>query len=271
VRKSIVALAAAGAGLAILSAAPAWLVHRRILMGEGSRLVVSEWNAWQQDSLPVVTAGVLLALLVAFLGVARATRWPRIPGWPLALGAAASLGLLLSGAWPLEQRIGGSSISLSAGLALFSGIVLAALMAGVTARADRSRLVRVGMVAILVVGLAGGIGGRALGLTLRKAAVDGRGGVYARAATDGQPAATLTMRDGVYSVDDRWSGTFVRSGITIVFLGDPACPDTRGSYHALPADGDRSGARIRLDAILDLCAGGERAADLEAGVWIRQD
>jgi hypothetical protein len=271
VRRSIVILAAAGAGLAILSAIPAWLVHRRVLMGEGSRLVVSEWNAWQQDAVPVVTAGVVLALAVAILGVARATRWPRIPGWPLAVGAAASLGLLLSGAWPLEQRIGGSSIGLSAGLALVAGIFLAALVAGILALTNRSRLVVLGMVAVLVVGLAGGIGGRTLGLTLRKAAVDGRGGVYTRAAADGQPAATLTMRDGVYSVDDRWSGTFVRSGITIVFLDDPACPDTRGSYHALPADGDRSGDRIRLDAILDLCADGERAADLEAGVWIRQE
>jgi hypothetical protein len=152
-----------------------------------------------------------------------------------------------------------------------AGIFLAALVAGILALTNRSRLVVLGMVAVLVVGLAGGIGGRTLGLTLRKAAVDGRGGVYTRAAADGQPAATLTMRDGVYSVDDRWSGTFVRSGITIVFLDDPACPDTRGSYHALPADGDRSGDRIRLDAILDLCADGERAADLEAGVWIRQE
>jgi hypothetical protein len=272
VRKSVVVLAAAGAGLAILSAVPAWLVHRRVLMGEGSRLVVSEWNAWQQDSLPVVTAGVLLALLVAILGVARSLRWPRIPGWLLVLAAAGSLGLLLGAAWPLEQRIGGSSIGLSAGLALVAGIVLVTVVVvGAIASAHRSRPVLLGMVAVLVLGLAGGIGGRALGLTLRKAAVDGRGGVYARAAADGGPATTLTMRDGAYAVDNRWSGTFVRSGITIVLLDDPACPDTRGSYHALPADGDRSGDRIRLDAILDLCAGGERAADLEAGVWVRQE
>jgi hypothetical protein len=265
-------LVAAGAGLAILSAVPAWLVHRRILMGEGSRLVVSEWNAWQHDSVPVVTAGVLVACAVSLLALARAVRWPRIPAWLLAVGAAAALGLLLGAAWPLEQRIGASSISLSAGVALAVGIVIAALLAAVAmALADRSRLLALGMVLVLALGLTGGIGGRVLGLTLRKAAVDGRGGVYARAATDGQPAETLTMRDGAYSAGDRWSGTFVRSGITIVFLDDPACPDTRGSYHALPADEERGGDRIRLDAILDLCAGGERARDLETGIWVRQE
>ncbi len=270
-RKSLF-LVAAGAGLAILSAVPAWLVHRRILMGEGSRLVVSEWNAWQQDSVPVVTAGVVVALLVALLALARVTRWPGIPGWLLAVGATVALGVLLGAAWPLEQRIGASSIALSAGLALVAGIVLAALLvAAALALTDRSRPLLFGLVLVLALGLTGGIGGRVLGLTLRKAAVDGRGGVYTRVAADGQPTETLTMRDGTYSVGDRWSGTFTRSGITIVFLDDPACPDTRGSYHALPADDERAGDRIRLDAILDLCAGGERAGDLETGIWVRQE
>lgn len=260
----------AGFAITALSAVPAWLVHTRVVMGEGSRLVVTQWSAWQRDAVPIVTGAVVIGLAVALLALSRG-RLPSMPGWVLVSAAAMPLGLLLAAAWPLSAKMSASHVSLSPGLALLAGIGLAAAMIGAAvALAGPTRAVLVAAAMTLVVGATAGVGVRAYALEQRRAAADDVDAVYARDAGGGF-SHSLVMRDGRYAADERWSGSYLRSGLTIVFLEDPACPDTRGTYHALPADAERQGDRIRLDVVLDVCAGGERARDLEAGVWVRQE
>jgi hypothetical protein len=109
--------------------------------------------------------------------------------------------------------------------------------------------------------------GRTAALELREG--DGRHwqpGAYSRAATDGEPAETLVLTDTTYAIGDRWSGTLEWSGWTMSFDDDPACPDSRGSYHGHAASEDG----LRFVAIIDTCLDGERNHDLQTGIWIRQ-
>jgi hypothetical protein len=46
---------------------------------------------------------------------------------------------------------------------------------------------------------------------------------------------------------------------------DPACPDARGTYHA-HGEGE---ADLSFVMVVDPCRDGERAADLETGIWER--
>ena len=51
----------------------------------------------------------------------------------------------------------------------------------------------------------------------------------ARPAAGGRPTERLTVRNGTFSVDDRWSGGLEASGLVVVLTGAPACPSAQGS------------------------------------------
>jgi hypothetical protein len=120
------------------------------------------------------------------------------------------------------------------------------------------------VVATVAFGIAAG--GRWYGLQLAEG--DGRhwsDGSYTRAATDDQPTETLTFDGDTITIGDRWSGTLDWSGWVVNIEDDPACPDARGSYHAHGVGEDD----LRFVRLIDTCRDGERAADLETGIWER--
>ena len=90
-------------------------------------------------------------------------------------------------------------------------------------------------------------------------------GTYTRTAGDGP--SSLTIEGGRFEIADRWAGTWESSGWTVVLADDPACPDARGTYHA-HGEGE-GGEDLRFVRVVDICADGARAADLEAGIWER--
>jgi hypothetical protein len=191
-----------------------------------------------------------------------------LPAWPLVPTSAIVVGLVIAAAWPVSQDMHTSSVDLSIGPVLPVGLVLAiAMLVGSVAVVRPSRLVLVAVAGIGVVALAVGAGGRWLGLQL----VEGTGrhwseGDYVRAATDGEPEEVLTIGEGTFAVSDRWTGTWEWSGWTVVVDDDPACPDSRGAYHAHGV-GEED---LRFVKVVDTCQDGARAADLETGIWERR-
>lgn len=266
-RRWLLLIAAAGIAIFALSFVDGWLVHERELRGEGYRFVETSLNAWRGRAMPVLTVGVVAALLVGALAAVAAWRPGSVPAAVLLIGAVVTLGLLLSGAWPIAQDGHASSVRVSAGPLLGAGAVLALLMvAGGIAlrRPARSLVVATAAAGLLLVGA--GAGGRWLGLQW----AEGTGqhwseGSYTRPATGDAPALTLTIGDGRFTIGDRWSGTWEASGWTVVLDDDPACPDSRGTYHA-HAEGDDD---LRFVKVVDTCRDGERAAELETGIWER--
>jgi hypothetical protein len=114
------------------------------------------------------------------------------------------------------------------------------------------------------------LGGGALGQSFALAAGEGTGrhwseGSYTRTATGGEPTETLTIAGETVSISDRWGGSFEWSGWTVVIDNDPACPDSRGTYHAHGV-GEED---LRFVKVVDTCQDGARAADLETGTWER--
>lgn len=258
-----------GAGIAIfaLSFVNAWIVHDREVRGEGYRFVQHFVSAWRGVGMPVLTLGVLTALAVAAAAALSVLGRLRVAPALLLVGAALSLGLIASAAWPVSQDGHASSVSLSIGLLLPIGIALGLVMVAAAVRVAGPSRVLLGIALVAgVVGLAGGAGGRWLGLQ----AAEGTGrhwseGSYTRAAIAGEPTETLTISGERVSIGDRWSGSWEWSGWTVVIDTDPACPDARGTYHAHGvADED-----LRFVMVVDPCEDGARAADLETGIWER--
>ena len=266
-RRWLIVMAAAGVAIVVLSFVNAWIVHDREVRGEGYRFVHHAVGAWRGVGMPVLTLGVLLALAVAVGALAALAGRPRIRPWLLLLGSIMALGLIGSGVWPVTQSGHASSVSLSAGILLPVGIGLAALMvvAGVAlARPSTALLVAAGLAGLVALG--GGAAGRWVGLQV----AEGTGrhwseGSYTRQATAGQPTETLTIRGETVTVGDRWGGSWEWSGWTVVIDDDPACPDSRGTYHAHGVDDED----LRFVKVVDTCQDGARAADLEAGIWER--
>jgi hypothetical protein len=255
------------AGLAILglSFVPAWLVHDRIVLGEGFRRVHVELSAWTSQSWPVLSAAVLLATLGSALAVARLVRMPHPgSGWVL-VAACAGLGLAAAGAVPVSQSGHASSVMLTADWGLLVAIALAgAGVVGAAVAAAPTRLVAAACAALVVIIVVGGWGGRVVELNL----TEGTGrhyseGSYTRPATGDQPAETLTFGATTITVGVRWSGQYEGSGRVVSISDDPACPDVRGSYHVDAA----AGGGITWEMIVDTCANGARARDLTTGVW----
>jgi hypothetical protein len=265
-RRWLLVIAACGAAIFALSFVSGWIVHDRELRGEGFRHVVTTASAWRSVGLPVLAIGSVGALITAAWAVLL-VRDPARAGWPLGAAAAAVLGVLLATAVPIGQDAHASSVDLSAGLLLLIGVLLAAVMlAGslVVARPGRAAIGVAGVVGVLV--LAAATGGR--WLALQEGEGSGRHwseGTYTRAATGGEQTETLTIGDGVFTIADRWGGTWEWSGWTVVLDDDPACPDSRGTYHAHGVDDDD----LRFVKVVDTCADGARAADLETGTWER--
>ena len=262
----LLAITVAGIAIFALSFVNAWIVHDRELRGEGYRFVQYFLSAWRGVGMPVLTVAALVALATAGWAVAILRR-SALPAWPLMAGSVLVLGIMVAVAWPLSQDGHASSVDLSPGLLLPVGMVLGAVMfGGSMAVARPSRRDRLVLALVAVAVIVAGAGARHLGLQL----AEGTGrhwseGSYTRPATGDRPAATLTIGDGTFRVDDRWAGTWEWSGWTVIVDDDPACPGSRGTYHA-HGEADEG---LRFVKVVDTCADGERAADFETGIWAR--
>jgi hypothetical protein len=262
----LIAIAVAGVVIFGLSFVNAWIVHDRELRGEGYRYVQYFLSAWRGVGVPVLSAAAVAALATAAWAVAVLRR-PSLPAWPLMAGSVLVLGLMVAVAWPLSQDGHASSVDLSPGLLLPAGMLLGAVMfGGSMAVAGPSRRDRLVLALAAVAVIVAGAGTRHLGLQL----AEGTGrhwseGSYTRPAMGDRAEANLTIGDGRFEVHDRWSGTWEWSGWTVIVDDDPACPGSRGTYHA---HGEEDEA-IRFVKVVDPCAEGERAADFETGIWER--
>jgi hypothetical protein len=249
-----------------LSFVGGWMVQERELRGEGYRHVVTTVSAWRGVGMPVLAIGSVVALgTAAWAGLL--TRNTTRPALPLVGGSVAVLAILLATAVPIGQDAHASSVDVGPGLLLAIGVLLAVAMLAaslIVARPGRTALGVAGLAGVLV--LAGAAGGRWIGLQVG----EGTGrhwseGRYTRVSAGGQPTETLSIGDGTFTIAERWGGTWEWSGWTVVLDGDPACPDSRGTYHAHGvADDD-----LRFVKVVDTCADGARAADLETGTWER--
>jgi hypothetical protein len=263
----LVLVAVAGLAIFALSFVNAWIVHDRELRGEGYRHAQHYLSAWRGVGIPVLTVAAVLALGTAAWAVVVLRR-AAMPAWPLVTGSALVVGLVLSAAWPVSQDSLASSVDLSFGPLLPIGAALAvAMLVGSLAAARSSRRVVLTVAAMGLVALVGGAGGRWLGLQV----AEGTGqhwseGEYVRPAADGEPEEVLAIGDGTFSIGDRWSGTWESSGWTVTVDNDPACPDSRGTYHAHGVEEED----LRFVKVVDTCQDGARAAALETGIWERR-
>lgn len=260
-------VAVAGVAIFALSFVNGWILQLREVRGEGFRIVHYSAGAWRGPGIPVLTVGALVALGVAIAAVLAWTRRVVVPGWSLFIGSALALGLIAASAWPVSQDGHASSVDIGPSLLLPVGALLAALMLAAALTVARpSRAVLAATVGLVAIATVGGAGIRHVALQ----AGEGTGrhwseGSYVRTATDGEPTETMTIEAASVSIGDRWSGSWEWSGWTVVIDDDPACPDSRGTYHAHGVDDDD----LRFVMVVDTCRDGERAADLQTGIWER--
>lgn len=259
---------AAGLAVIVLSFVEGWIIYDRIQRGEGYRYAQISLSAWRSVALPVLTIAVLVAAVTSF-GAAVALRQARIPAWLLAIGAGLALGLIGASVVPMGIDRHATTVDLSPGWLIGVGIILAAVMvvAALVAAGAGPRLVA----ATVVVGVAGlgvGLGGRWIGLQQAVGSnQQWEEGSYTRPAGEGVEALTLTITDGWYQIGDRWAGRWENFELTVVVDDDPACPGSRGTYHAHAAGDD--GRDLRFVKIVDTCEAGARADALETGIWER--
>ncbi len=262
-------VAALGVVIVALSFVDGWISHDRELVGEGYRHVRTDLNAWRSAAVPVLSIGAVAALATAIAAVVAMRSRSALPALVVLSAAVLCLAAIASSLVPIGRDGHASSISLTPGWLAGAGAILAGALA--VAAASVAHPGRRAIVALCVAGgvlLLGGIGGRWLGLQV--AAGTGQhwsDGSYTRSATDSHEAETLTISSGRFQIADRWSGAWEASGWTVVLVDDPACPDARGTYHA-HGEGDE-GVDLRFVKVVDPCRDGERAADLEDGIWRR--
>jgi hypothetical protein len=270
VRRALLVVAVAGAAIFVLSFVNGWIVHDREIRGEGFRHSEILLSAWRSVAVPVLSAAAVIAVATAGAAVAMLLRPGVLPVWTLVAGSLGVLALVAATLVPLGWNGHTTSIDLRPGYLAVIGAVLAVAMliaAWVAADVGRERRAAVATVGLILAVLA--VGGRwavlAVGGPSNQAWEDG---TYVRSA-DNLPALTLTIDDGTYRINDRWAGTWEGSGgWTVALDGDPACPDSRGAYHARRAGADDED--LRFVKIVDTCQDGERARELEAGIWERQ-
>ncbi len=257
---------AAGLGVFALSFVNGWIFHDRELRGEGYRQVHVYLSAWRGVAMPVTSAAAIGSLATAAAaGLLLARR--SVPAWLPVLGAALVIGLIVASAAPVTKDGHASTVRLSAWWLLPLGLVLAAVMAAGVLRAVRpSRRVLLAAAALGIVALGAGVGARWIGLQW----AEGTGrhwevGSYTRPPVGDRAELTLTLTGDRFAIGDRFAGDFESSGWTVTLDNDPACPDARGTYHA---HGENE-ADLRFVMVVDPCLDGERAAELEAGIWIR--
>ena len=265
----LLVVAAAAAALVALSFVDGWVVHDRELRGEGYRQVQVQLDAWRAPAFPVLAAGILAAAIGGAAALATRSGRRTATGWVALGGSLAALAIILAGVVPVGQDGRSSSVDLTVGWVSGVGILLAAIMlaaALLALRPSRATLLTLALVGLLAA--AGAAGARWATLQQREQVGQAwSSGTYVRAATDGQPAATLEIGDGTFAIDDRWSGRWAGIGLTIEIDDDPACPGVHGAYHV--HDEGTDGMDLRFVALLDRCAEGARQAELETGIWVR--
>ncbi len=258
----------AGAAILGLSFVDAWIVHHRELSGEGYRQVSSVVNAWRSVALPVTSIGVAAAVVTAGASLAAMLGWHRAR-WALPVASVVALGLVGATLVPVAQDGHASRIQLSAGWAAFAATALAAGMATFAIRSVRpSTRHAMALAGLGLLVLAAGVAGRWAALQAGAAPTEAWAvGSYTRPEAEGADALTLEVEDGRYRIGDRWSGSWESHSWTVILLDDPACPEARGAYHAHNVGPDRED--LRFVRVVDTCADGARAAELEAGTWER--
>lgn len=267
-RRALWVVALTGAAIFALSFVSGWIVHDREIRGEGFRHSETLLSAWHSVAVPVLSLAAIGALATAAVAFAALARRDAVPRWALVAGSVAVLGLIGAGVVPLGWDGFTTSIDLRPGLLTAVGLALATVMLGGSQGGAPHPAWPVLAVAVLLVA-ATGAGGRWAVLTLSGPSNQAwSDGTYVRAADDGEPL-TLVVADGTYRIGERWSGTWEGSGgWTITLDDDPACPGSRGAYHAHGEGPD--GKDLRFVKIVDTCGDGGRAADLEGGTWTRQ-
>jgi hypothetical protein len=254
--------------LGLLSLVPGWIDHHREMRGEGYRTLNLDLGAWQGGAVPVLAGGVVVLVVVGLtVAVSAAVRGDgRAPG-VLALAGGIGLGLVAAAAWPIAHVGQVSSLWLSPGPVMVAGGALAVVIVAASLRLGRVRKRVVGVtVGLAAVALATGVGARTLILDAAEAdRPHWSAGSYSREVA-GNGRQVLTLGDGTFMLDDRWSGRFESRGLTMILVDDPACPDARGAYRIFDA-GDEN---IRWELIVDVCSGGARIPDF-VGVWQRDD
>ena len=260
----------AGVAMGALSLADAWIVHDREVRGEGYRDVLTALSAWESVAVPMLTVGVVAGLATAGAALVTLRRGRALPAWVLPAGSVLTLALVGATLVPIGQDGHSSSIDLTIGWAGLVGIALAAVMAACAmwvARPRGAHTLALAVAAVVVLGAAAG--GRWVVLQVAAGSNEAwSDGSYTRSATDDEPTEVLTLDDGRYAIGDRWSGTWESLGWTVVISDDPACPDTLGTYHA-HGHPEALDEDLRFVMVVDPCRDGERAADLEAGIWER--
>jgi hypothetical protein len=261
----------AGAAILGLSFVDAWIVHHREVRGEGYREVITMVNAWRGPAVPVLSLGVVVAVAAAGMSLISSLGRPPTAAraWVPVIGAVVTAGLLGSVLVPIAQDGHASSIDLSPGWPAFAGVGLALVMvvAGLQGARPGARgaLALAGLTVVVVGASAGGRWGA---LQAASAPTEAWApGTYTRAATGEQEASTLTVEEGRFRIGDRWEGAWESHSWTVILTSDPACPDARGTYHAHNVGPD--GEDLRFVKVVDTCADGARAADLETGTWER--
>ncbi len=269
-RRALLAIATAGVAILALSFVNGWIVHDLEIRGEGFRHSEVLLSAWRSVAFPVLSLAAIIAAATAVGAVVILARPGVLPRWLLVAGALAVVALVASSLVPLSWDGFTTRIDLRPGILTAVGLILAVVMlvaAWIAAGIGIGAAAPFAFAGLVVAGAA--VGGRWAVLTVSGPSNQAwEDGAYVRSADD-LPPLTLTIEDGTYRIDDRWMGTWEGSGgWTIAVDGDPACPDARGAYHARRAgedDGD-----LRFVKIVDTCRDGERASDLESGIWVRQ-
>jgi hypothetical protein len=269
-RRALLVVAVAGAAIFALSFVNGWIVHDREIRGEGFRHSEILLSAWRSVAVPVLSAAALIALAAAVAAVAMLVRPGVVPPWTLVAASVAVLALVAATLVPLGWNGHTTSTDLRPGYLAIVGVVVAVAMlvaAWVAAGFGTARLAQLAVLGVLLAVLA--VGGRWAVLAASGPSNQAwEEGTYVRTG-DNLPALTLTIEDGTYRIDDRWAGTWEGSGgWTVALDADPACPDSRGAYHARRAGTDDQD--LRFVKIVDTCQDGERARELEAGIWERQ-